>query len=1551
MRKLGRGIPFIALLPLAILLVAGTSWSAPPPTSGPGDRALTVAGPGGSAAGEPRLVFFDGFDGRNTSRWSLPAGWSAAREGDNAYLAAPAAGRAELINNPVYSAYALTVDLRLHSGAGRLWFRRSFDGDGYRLDVDAAGIDLYRLVDEEQTWLGGSADPVEAGVWHSVQISGTLDHLQVRVDGAPQIDTADPAPWYAGGIALEAAGDPVAVDFDSVQLHLLTPPGPAWEQSNGPYGGYLATIEIDPSDPQVLYAAGAGGAVFKSTDAGATWGALAQIVPFRYTFSGLLLAPGDPDTIYALADGEVLYKSADAGASWSRLAAGSGLKSAAISPEDPGVLLAGGYDGHVTLTQDGGATWDDITGGLPPGDAINAVAISAGGRLWAGTFNLAGGGLYTTTIPGGPWVPVDAGGAPARVVRGIFVDPADPQTLYVGFSDPYEGPIDPGEHALFVTADGGATWDPVDLPVEGGGPRILARDGDGALYLSLLSRLYRSPDGGLTWDWLETEQWIVDPIDLTVDPGDSQTLYLPRRSAGLLKSTDGGADWFEIDEGLVAVNTIHLAAPAQAGSPVIYTDGYKSEDLGSSWEYYTENGLGPSFYDEIVVSPQDPQDVWVVMDVGTVFTTTDGAATWTKVIDPLPEGRGFRFGSVYALAAAPSDSDVLYAVRNGMGPFSSTDGGENWDFRYRSEVDYTYSLAVDPADPNVVYSGYTPKPFQDWAMVRKTEDGGPTWTTVLSVPHSAGITSVVIDPNDPDRLYAGSTGLAASGGGAIYTSPDAGASWAPLNPHFTMLTVWGQPQLILDPADPATALAATWLGGTWKTADAGASWTLLDAAPVSSTALSADPADPDHLYAADRTHPWLWASRDGGASWAVVADWSGEGAFLVNRVLAGPAGSVYASTFGPGIHGGKLYRSPDGGATWADITGSLPRSVLDIALDPADPQVIYVTTHIHGAYRSDDGGASWSELAAFPDIGGYDIEVDPADPDLLYAAGMGDTTVPGWVLPGGYTFADSSGVYRSPDGGLTWTQLLTTSNECRAIRLHPDDHTLLFAAALDDGLQVSTDAGATWQPYNSGLDSLNLTSVAVAGDKIYAGTQGFGVYGGDLDPATGAVTWQPARSNKPVPSVHSLRLAVDPSDSSRIYAGANPGGLFRSDDGGLTWYDKNFLTPSVVVDDPVRQGYYTFALDPADPQQVWLGTYGKGIFKSYDGMDYDIGANGADQVMLGKHINAILIHPSYGVLAATEEGVYQTLDEGATWQDVSAGLDTPQVRSLAVTANGRVLAGTAGYELYSRQPDGTEWTQLNAFGDWGKIWSIWDDRPNYQYTALLIDPADLQTMYFGTFPAGMFKTTDGGALWLETNVGWTFDGVFSMRFRPGDMDTIYVGTYNGVNRSTDAAAHWSKWDQGWPAEQWVFSIDFDPRDPDVMVACSKNGENEGRGRDGFHGTVMKSVDGGEHWFPITTGLNLNQEFYEILYDRFQPDTLYLATQYEGVFVSRDGGALWLPFNEGLSNLYAATNGNNVSSPMVLSAGGSLLDFGSAGSGVFRRQVRTEWDLYLPVVIR
>ena len=1331
-----------------------------------------------------------------------------------------------------------------------------------------------------------------------------------------------------------------------------------WVQTNGPYGGIIHTIEVDPNQPNILYAGGAGG-VFKSVDSGETWNNLPRFLEGYKRVEKIIISPDNSQILYVNTESPIgpkggeVFRSDDGGQTWSKIDQNNYLQSVALNQDNPTeVICCTNYISSrnsrgVLFSDNRGGSWVNITGNLlisqfRPWD----VAISSEDTYWVGVRNdiNGSGSLYLTSDGGISWDSVDIGQPPDTSIRSILVHPDDNNTIYVSLEKAQDKTINPAESYMFKTENGGQSWAELFPPNP---VRILGVHPESSydtVYVAYGNLVYKTSDNG--FNWIRIDPLLIPGVstgdirDIAINPDDGNDVYLPISSHGYFKSTDEGASWRRITNGFLNVGVVLMAVPNLVGSDTVYVTGwdgegtFRTDDGGETWVRLDGGGITHSFPDEIKVHPLDPSIIWEISDLGGLFESTNYGTNWTTGFNGH-SGYGFRFGSVHALTPAPSDPNVIYAVKSGYGIFKSIDAGINWNFLRHSEVDYTYTLAVHPTNSNIVYSGYNPKPFQDWAMVRKTTDGGDSWTTVLNVTSSKGITSIAFDPIIPDIIYAASI---SEQGGEIYKSFDAGETWIKLNDNFNMFTVMGQPQLIVDPNNPLIAYTGSWLAGTWKTSDGGVNWELLQNAPNSATAVSLDVQNSNIIYLADRSSPTLWKSTDGGGAWDEIADFSSDGSFLVNTVVANSS-TVYCSTFGPSELTGKLYKSTNSGGTWTDITGILPRSVLDLEIDPTNSENVYVTTHLFGAYSSTNGGIDWEELLDFPDIGAFDIEVDPVDPTILYSCGLGNLTIPTWVTPGGYNITGNPGVYKSTNSGENWTQVLVTDHKVRGIRIHPANHEVIFAAVHGEGLLVSSNGGSSWNSYNTNLNSTVLTSIAIHENIIYVGTQGFGVYSGDIDLFDYSVTWQAARSNKPIPPVYSMEIIIDPNDSERIYVSANPGGLYRSDDGGITYYDKNFQTPTFTTYDPYRQGYYSFALNPNNTEEIWLGTWGLGMFKSYDGMDFNVRSLGIGYTMIGKHIYKVAIDPyaPKTVYAATEEGVYRTLDDGNIWSNFSDGLDTLQVRTFIITADGSLFCGTLGYEIYSYNTTLSRWEQLSVFGGFSKVWSIWNDRPLYQYTTLLFHPTDPNIIYVGAFPSGMYKSTDGGVSWKEINVGWTNDGVFSLVFHPDNPDIIYAGTYNGVSRSLDGGEHWEIWDDGWPNEQWTFAIDFDPLNPDIMYACSKNGENEGTGRTNFLGTVMKSINGGATWFPITNGLNLTQEFYQISVDKNDHNIVYLCTQNQGVFITFDGGGSWEMWNDGLTTVFAGTNGNNVAQPMVQTTDGRYIYFGTADSGVFRRK--------------
>ena len=375
----------------------------------------------------------------------------------------------------------------------------------------------------------------------------------------------------------------------------------------------------------------------------------------------------------------------------------------------------------------------------------------------------------------------------------------------------------------------------------------------------------------------------------------------------------------------------------------------------------------------------------------------------------------------------------------------------------------------------------------------------------------------------------------------------------------------------------------------------------------------------------------LLRSDDGGASWQVVDDsvLSTDGS-----PTNGAQGFVFDTSTSPSTvyyYGFGLHKSTDGGATWTDLIapqgppddpnhGLTETPVEAVALDPAQPGTIYAVTHYDAALlvRSSDGGATWEELPSgiagqpldmgmgIPGEPSIRLGIDPGDASRLYQSVLGDQS---GVLA--YSFAEST------DQGQTWTVLDgAEADRARAVLeagpgASADSIDALMAltggalpsppdwmpvgshvigAAADDppalyafggsGVYKSTDAGATWNPANSGLGYAWVERVVVdpaSPSTIYACTkQGIGK---SID---GGATWDTVYEG----SVGQLIVA--PSYTSVLYAWTSVG-LLRSDDGGATWDDARLRRPSR----PRRQRGRWAAVDGRRRIQARVGGRGR----------------------------------------------------------------------------------------------------------------------------------------------------------------------------------------------------------------------------------------------------------------------------------------------------------------------------------------------------------------------
>jgi len=1067
-----------------------------------------------------------------------------------------------------------------------------------------------------------------------------------------------------------------------------------WIQTNGPPGGGITKLVQNPFRHNELYAV-TGERIYQSEDKGEHWQLMSEFQSIYVVsvtpFEDKLFVCGDG--VYCFDNTDGLVKILDGWfseitVSDNRLFVTSGSENMVYIKILYADLISEIFN-WINISPSESELSDLI---LPPPDlgvwySVNVPHIVAlGDRILAnvvldveGSGELTNGHLYISEDFGETWSKVDLSMQNDVVVSAIVQDPQNPEHVVLSFRHnilhEFTSPV---SDLLKESFDGGETWKSVttlDLESNGitdvdifGPVYYLVSPFDGLGIVKLDGSNYELIEMPRLEEFEEMTFWLDT---LLFDFDDPNIVYGKTGSVwalGILKSEDTMKTWKKMDSDIIASSpSIVLIHPTDPdiifASGNVIQESYFTKDGGTTWEPFSPNVAD----DEVRIDPHNPNHILLISENTGIFESYDLGQTFRNI------NNDFSSAKVFDFEMATDSSEKIYVSNIGVGisEYVSSVEGDQWHYLIGSP-DYAYDIEIDPEDSNILYATNSPKIFENHSSIwRYSKYHGENfgWSELFRIENSRGITSLEFDPSNPNRIYVGVIGEK----GTIYVSDDTGETWQILNDDLTFTTIWGHSQLQIDPTHKKTVYAATWGGGTHKTTNGGNDWVLLDEDHTfSPTFLAISEENPNVIYACDRTEPKIHRSDDAGITWYTYYDF-GEGYMMTSAVAIDPINSdlVYAAAFRPPMaHGGGLVKIEDGNKI-ADFSSWLPRSVLDIEIDRKDPDVVYVTTHIHGVFKTIDGGNSWQQLddrgTGLPRTGIYDIDVDPINSNILYATALCGE-LPNYMLPPGVENLEGKcGVYKSVDGGEHWTHILETISEARGIDVDPNDNHNLYVADMMGGVWVSNDGGQSWRQENNGLGSTSMTSVKIKDDYIYASTQGSGVYSGVIY-EDNTITWNVSRSNKPKAEVYKIQIEVDPSDPDRIYASAYPGGLLRSDDGGLHWNDKNFLTPSIKVDDPSIQGYYSFDINPQDPENVWLGVYGKGMFVSYDGMEYDMFANGDDGVMNGKHITSVRINPinQDEIFVGTEEGVYVTYDCGEHWEAMNDGLRTFDIKSLRI---------------------------------------------------------------------------------------------------------------------------------------------------------------------------------------------------------------------------------------------------------------------------------------------
>lgn len=654
-----------------------------------------------------------------------------------------------------------------------------------------------------------------------------------------------------------------------------------------------------------------------------------------------------------------------------------------------------------------------------------------------------------------------------------------------------------------------------------------------------------------------------DVHQLLMKPGDPTTLYAPAYGlVGLFRSTDAGATW-QCVGGSLTLGNYRLAVDPQHPDWLwaFSFDGVqRSTDDGDSWTTVMTNTWPDGRHidhGQVYPSPADPQVVFVgayneALEQGTgaeaqgLIRSSDDGATW-KIVKSL-DGV-----SVEDVAFEPDDASQMVLVTRDAKVYHSSDAGQTWSQVASppvSSIGLNETLAYNPNHPGEVWIDST-VPDGVFKSTDATLSGWQDVTPIYSL--STGITFAA-----PDSVYL-----------AHWYSTDDGedADWQP----FGSLT--GNCAPLFDPNDSQVGYVADSTYGVQKTTDGGQTWQGIDQGLTGMTCSSMDVSgsDPLRVFATFGSWPGVYRSGDGAGTWSYVqARSSGYASMSVVRADPTDPQGVYA------VSHTDVFRSTDGGDTWADLGWNAPAPAPSgavlwcMAADPFQAGHLLVAldtgAYLTGPgylYSSSDYGATWQAVTMPQALARItDIAFDPQTPGLAYVAtgGAGNTT------PG-------TGLYKSTNHGLSWARIddrkQTGMRDAQTIAIATHPRHVVFVTAQNENYR-SLDGGATWQRTQGSPGNRYLFA---GGDstRLYAGDSTGLYFSGDLGD-----TW--TRAAGALGRLQILALgSVAATDHTILYA-ATSGGQAAATSGAAA---RSPRAAAAATSRLVDAGIYRYILLPA----------------------------------------------------------------------------------------------------------------------------------------------------------------------------------------------------------------------------------------------------------------------------------------------------------------------------------------------------------------------------------
>jgi photosystem II stability/assembly factor-like uncharacterized protein len=633
---------------------------------------------------------------------------------------------------------------------------------------------------------------------------------------------------------------------------------------------------------------------------------------------------------------------------------------------------------------------------------------------------------------------------------------------------------------------------------------------------------------------------------------------------------------------------------------------------------------------------------------------------------------------------------------------------------------------------------------------------------------------------------------------------------------------------------------------------------------------------------------------------------------------------------------GGVWKTENAGASWQpifDAQGSFSIGV--IALDPRDPRVVWVGTgennsqrsvgYGDGVYKSIDAGRTWKKVGLERSEHIGRIVIDPRDGNVVYVAAQG----PLWG-PGG-----DRGLYKTTDGGATWTKVLDISEHTGVTDLvmDPRNPDVLVAASYqrrrhfytlinggpESAMHRSTDAGKTWSKVTSGLPTVDIGRIGLAispvnPDVLYATVEAADQKGGVFRSRDNGLTWE-KRNDFDSGAMYYSQITADPADVDRVYVMS----VFAqvSDDGGQTL--RNLGERWKHVDNHV------IWIDPAHPAHYLVGGDG-GLYESWDRGRY------------WKYTGNLPITQFYDVDVDTSKPFYYVY--GGTQDNFSLG-GPSRTRSNHGILNQDWFV-TQGGDGFQSRVDPTDPNTVYAELQHGVLTRFdrrtgerigiqpqegkGEPRLRWNWDApFIISPHSPRRLYIAANK--LFRSDDRGNTWKAVSGDLTrqvdrnklpvmgrlwgpdavaknqstalYSNISALAESHKREGLIYAGTDDGlIQVSEDGGATWRRHEgfPGVPKDAYVTRIIASLHDANGVYATFTNHQNAD-----FAPYVIRSGDAGRTWTSITGDLPKRGSTYAFAEDHVDAKLLFAGTEF-GLFFTKDGGQRWLPFKGGLPTI-------------------------------------------------